>query len=607
MHSHAASLPPTSGINLSFTLLWLAAAVRYSLPRLGRRIEHVLVTDRAVLVFGAEAEAAAIDLADFHEGCRSIPVIPVIMVPGQRVVLQRPLPFAGAARPVRCTPLLLPLLLEYVAGFPAVPGFDPANWAKAAYRPVPGLIDAACRLYARHDVAALLLANSGRGDLARTQAAVGTALAEARAAGSKLVVFVTGAPGAGKTLCGLDLAFAPGSGAVFLTGNPALLHVLRAALVRDAAARGLAARAARQRVEACVQALHHVRDHHLANPGPPAERVWVIDEAQRCWTEAYARRKTQNRESPLLASEPAILLDAMARHDGFAAIVCLLGGGQEIHAGEGGLATWGGALAARPAWRAIAPNPALGAEDPRQLLPPIPRLRFDPALHLGAAVRAWRAPQVVRWVEAMLAGDAAAARALAQDIPVRVTRSLAHMRAALRSARLERPGRVGLVASSAARRLRAEGLGGLLWHQDEDAIASWFLETWPDVRSADALEVAGTEFGVQGLELDHVGVCWDADLVREHGAWVSRAFRATAWTVPRDPEALSNRLNAYRVLLTRARRSTIIWVPRGHAEDPTRAPDRYNAIAAFLDECGALPLVPAAGSVQSEMPEPMLL
>jgi len=581
--------------------------VQYALPRLGRRIEHVLVTDRAVLVFGAEAEAAAIDLADFHEGCRDVPVIPVVMVRGERVVLQRPLPFAGATRPVRCTPLLLPLLLQQVAAFPAVPGFDPARWADAAYRPVPGLIDAACRLYARHDVAALLLTNSGRGDLVRTQAAVRMALGAAQGAGAKVVVFVTGAPGAGKTLCGLDLAFAPGSGAVFLTGNPALLHVLRAALVRDAATRGLAARAARQRVEACVQALHHVRDHHQAMAAPPAERVWVIDEAQRCWTAPYAMRKTQNQAQPLLSSEPAILLDAMARHDGFAAIVCLLGGGQEIHAGEGGLAGWGEALIARPQWGVVAPAAAAQATDPRQRLGAGPGRRFDPDLHLGAAVRAWRAPGVVGWVGAMLAGNAADARAVAADLPVRVTRSLEQMRAVLRKGRSERGSRVGLVASSAARRLRAEGLGGLLWHQDEDAVANWFLETWPDIRSADALEVAGTEFGVQGLELDHVGVCWDGDLVRQRGTWVARAFRATAWTMPRDAEALSNRLNAYRVLLTRARRSTVIWVPRGDAADPTRAPDRYDAIAAFLAECGALPLEASTGSVEATLTEPVLL
>ena len=204
---------------------------------------------------------------------------------------------------------------------------------------------------------------------------------------------------------------------------------------------------------------------------------------------------------------------------------------------------------------------------------------------------AWRAPAMVAWIDAVLANDATSARRLAADgLPVRLTRSLSTMRAALRSEIAGHPHRrIGLVASSGAKRLRAEGLGGLLWHQDEDAIARWFLEPWPDIRSSDALEVAGTEFGVQGLELDHVGLCWDGDLVRTQDgtAWQARAFRGTGWTLPGDPETLSNRLNAYRVLLTRARQSTIFWVPPGDLTDTTRDPARYDAIAFYLQSCGA--------------------
>ncbi len=585
----------------------------FQLPRTGRRIDSILLTDRAVLVFGTEraaTEAAAVDLADFHEGCRGVPVLPVVMVQGERVVAQRPLPFAGAARPTACTRLQLPGLLAQVAAFPMAPGFDPARWDTAPYRPVPGLVAAACALYAGHDVGALLATTGGRGDLARTRAAVRAVLDAAAAAGHKVAVFVTGAPGAGKTLCGLDLAFAGDSPSVFLTGNPALVHVLQAALARDAGRRGLALRAARQRIAAVIQPLHRFRDDHLGRTTPPPERVLVIDEAQRCWTAAYAERKTRNRPHILADSEPALILDAMARHDGWCAVVCLLGGGQEIHAGEGGLAAWGAALAARPGWRATAPPAALEAADPRQRLPSLPRLSLDPSLHLGAPVRAWRAPRAVAWVDAVLGNDAAAARKLAGDaLPFRLTRSLAVLRAALRrELGAERPARVGLVASSGGRRLRAEGLGGLLWHQDEDAVARWFLDTWPDIRSADALEVAGTEFGVQGLELDHVGLCWDSDLVRAPDglAWQARGFRATAWTVPAAAEARSNRINAYRVLLTRARRSTIVWVPRGDSRDPTRDPARYDGVADWLSRCGMLdletmPPCPAA------LPEPAML
>ena len=146
-----------------------------------------------------------------------------------------------------------------------------------------------------------------------------------------------------------------------------------------------------------------------------------------------------------------------------------------------------------------------------------------------------------------------------------------------------RPGR----QFPARRRLRAEGLGSTLAHQDEDAVAQWFLHRWPDIRSADALETAATEFSIQGLELDHVGVCWDLDLVQRGGTWLARQFRGTAWTTLHRADAVSNRRNAYRVLLTRARRSTVIWVPHGEGRDPTRAPADYDATAAFLERCGA--------------------
>ena len=581
------------------------------LARLGRRIEAVLVTGAAVLVFApdrASAEAAAVDLADFHAGCQAVPVLPIALLQGVRVAAQRPLLLPGAAPAIACTRLQLPALLGWVAQRPSVPGFNPATWEQAVYRPIPALMAAAAQLYANHDDARLLLANAGHANLGRTRAAVLAALSRSRAAGQRAIVFVTGNPGAGKTLCGLDLAFAPDADAAFLTGNPALLHVLRAALVRDAAHRGLSARAARQRVEAVIQPLHAFRDHYIHDLAPPPDRLLVIDEAQRCWTKAYATRKTQNRAVKLTDSEPGHLLDIMARPEGWSAIVCLLGGGQEIHTGEGGLAAWGEALASRPAWRSVAPPGARTAADPRQRLPDLQNLALDEALHLGSPVRAFRAPELGAWVDAVLANDPAAARTIAASKPlVRLTRSLEALRTAVRG----RPGqRYGLLASAGARRLRAEGLGGTLPHQDEDAVAQWFLNAWPDIRSADALEVAATEFGAQGLELDHAGLCWDLDLARTPGndAWQPRAFRATAWTMQRSAEALSNKRNAYRVLLTRARQTTTVWIPRGDPRDATRNPAHYEAVAKFLRECGAAPLDEAATAQQdAPMPEPTLL
>ena len=173
-------------------------------------------------------------------------------------------------------------------------------------------------------------------------------------------------------------------------------------------------------------------------------------------------------------------------------------------------------------------------------------------------------------------------------LPFHLTRDLSATRTWLRtSARGLR--RAGLLASSGARRLRAEGLGAELPHMDASAVAHWFLDRYPDdVRASDALETVATEFSAQGLELDYVGLCWDGDLVREPGreAWRVRQFRGTRWQYPAGAEAIANQLNTYRVLLTRARYDTVIFVPRGDATDRTRDPAVLDAIALFLESCG---------------------
>jgi len=602
-----------------------ATVLDYRLLRLGRRVDAVVITPGAILVFRIAMEAnrfsaadrkaiedSALDLADFHAGCRRMPVLPILVVPnGDHPQRARPLPILGTASVVETTRLLLPgLLLEIAVGFPAVPGAAPPSaWRAAPYRPVPALVEAACLLYARHDVTALTLAQAGRGGLARTAAAVADAVGQARAEGLHLAVFVTGDPGAGKTLCGLDLAFA-GHGAAFLTGNPTLVHVLREALVRDAVRRGMGRRAAQQRTEGVIQALPRFRDHHVQEAGPPPERILIIDEAQRCWTASHAISKTRGRPVPLATSEPGHLLDIMARHQDWSVVVCLLGGGQEIHAGEGGIAEWGRALAERPNWHAVAPTDAKEAADLRQRLAAAPSIAWDDRLHLGEVVRSVNAPSAAAWVEAVLSDRPNRASEIAKTAggaPFRLTRSLDAMRAALRSRGRRQS---GLLASSQARRLRAEGLGSVLPHQDEDAVARWFLDRWPDIRSADALEVVATEFGVQGLELDQAGVCWDGDLVRTVGGaeWQARSLRGSAWIIARRMEAVSNRLNAYRVLLTRARFTTVIWVPRGDVRDPTRLPARYDAVAEYLLECGIIPLDDTPPPAEAAaMPEPLLL
>ncbi len=344
-------------------------------------------------------------------------------------------------------------------------------------------------------------------------------------------------------------------------------------------------------MQGVIQALPAFRDQLVGSTEIPAERVIIIDEAQRCWTAAQAVAKTRDRRVRLEHSEPAHLLDIMSRHPDFACIVCLIGHGQEIHDGEGGLAEWGAARRERPDWCIAAAPRTLDDPEPRNRLPARAGMVAEPRLHLTVPVRSLRHDATPAWVDAVLAGAEALARAIiARDgeVPFRLTRSLADLRAGLRAACRD-VHRCGLVGSAAARRLRAEGLGAELPHMDADAVTRWFLDRYPaDVRASDALEQVATQFSVQGLELDHVGVCWDGDLIRVPGraGWQVRSFRGTDWQIARDPQKIDYRVNTYRVLLTRARFGTILWVPAGDPADRTRDPAVLDAVADALRRCG---------------------
>ena len=566
----------------------------WRLPRLGRRIDAVVLMPGAIVACTLRqgrrhtsrdrdaAEDAALDLHDFHAGSRDHPVVPLLVTADAvRNTAARPLMLPGVTPVMEANMATLePTLRDIAASTRFGPALQPTEWRDAPYRPMPSLIEAAKMLYARHGVADIAAAHADAENLRATRTAIAAAIARAAADQHPAILFVTGIPGAGKTLCGLDTAFA--GQATFLTGNPSLVHVLREALARDS---GVSLRAARQRMEGVIQPLPAFRDAYAAS-GTPPERVVVIDEAQRCWSARHAIDKTAKRPAPLLASEPAVLLDIMVRRTDGPVILALIGTGQEIHDGEGGIAEWGEALRTRPEWRVHA-APAALAGSARHRLPDLPGLALEAAFHLHVPVRSLRSATAPAWVDAVLAGDAAGARQLAQGgVPFSVTRDIGVMRARLRRA-CRGTRRAGLLCSSGARRLRPEGLGATLPHDDPAATARWFLDRFPDVRASDALEVAASEFFCQGLELDAAGVCWDGDLLWDGAAWQAFAFRGTLWTRPRAALKLQNKLNAYRVLLTRARYETVIWVPTGDPGDPTRKPERLDAVADFLLRCGA--------------------
>jgi hypothetical protein len=576
--------------------------LEYPLLRLGRRLDAVLLTDRAIFVLEfktlnsdfspdgrIQVEDYAHDLRDFHSGSRDQIIVPILIAgSGHPSRPQWEFPWPGVTDVYEVLPdKLAPLLKDVLGKLPARP-FDIEGWEYAAFKPVPTIIEAARALYDRHGVAEIKEARADTINLSRTTAAISRAIREAQAQSQYVIVFVTGIPGAGKTLCGLDVVFSGDADATFLTGTLPMVYVLKAALAEDTAKRQTGSkRATDHKTKAKIESVvGFVRDN-IARAEPPHEHVIVFDEAQRAWDAEYGARKFDHTQS-----EAAIMLDVMRRHKDYAVIVALVGHGQEINTGEAGLEEWGNALLERPAWQIhAAPGVLQGHDRKKRLFDEAPaNLRIEAELHLDVPIRNIRSPKAAGWIDASLRNNRAEARDLAgDDLPIYLTRSLAELKVALRAkARGQR--RAGLVCSSGAKRLIAEGVWPGFDHQDDKAVANWFLKNWPaDVRASDALELPATEFACQGLEVDYVGLCWGGDLLWQ-GKWVARRFRGTDWQIVRKAKDIDYVVNKYRVLLTRARADTIIWVPEGDARDRTRKPGEFDEMATFLLACGVRPL-----------------
>ena len=599
--------------------------LEFDIPRLGRRVDAVLVTDTAVVPIEFKVGAKkfqqidyeqawdyGLDLKNFHAPSHAAPIFPILCATDAPKSDRRwrP-PHADGVRPPFRTNAdslgkAIALALAEAAGDSAH-AIDPAAWGTGSYSPTPTIIEAARSLYARHTVHDITRSDAGAVNLAVTSAAVERIIADTRERRRKAIIFVTGVPGAGKTLVGLNVATRHGSRddaahAVFLSGNGPLVSVLREALARDDLDRAKLTdpRArigtSRTSVKAFIQNVHHFRDATLRDPAAPADHVVVFDEAQRAW-DARQLASFMKRKKGLpgfTQTEPELLIGAMERHADWAVVVCLVGGGQEINTGEAGISAWlDGVRTEFPGWDVfISPHLtdseyAAGAA--------IARLAgsradaaiatFEPALHLATSMRSFRAENLSRFVKALLDGEGDLARELFTEFrdhyPIVLTRS---MREARRWIRRQRRGteRAGLVASSSAQRLKPHAIDIRV---NIDPV-HWFLSPPKDTRSSLYLEDAATEFQVQGLELDWTIVTWDADLRWRGGDWSYHNFRGAKWTDVKKPERRQYLKNAYRVLLTRARQGMVIFVPPGAKRDRTRSRVFYEGVSQYLTHLG---------------------
>ena len=595
-----------------------ALFLEFNIPRMGRRIDVVLLIGAVVFVVefkvgeNAFDRAAleqvwdyALDLKNFHKASHDPSIVPILIATGATesvpVSLRadadqvyHPIPVHASA--FRDT---LDLALQTVTG----DVIDEQVWSRASYHPTPTIVEAARALYAHHSVESIARFDAGTQNLRLTSRRVEELVDEAKKNGHKIICFVTGVPGAGKTLVGLNIAtrhrrVEEPTHAVFLSGNGPLVAVLREALVRDEVARckinGEKVRKGKvaESVKAFIQNVHHFRDDALIDSGPPVEHVVIFDEAQRAWnlkqTASFMHRK-KNRPNFGL-SEPEFLISCMERHKDWAVIICLVGGGQEINTGEAGIDAWLDAVNSKfSGWHMYisskltdseyAAGKTLDVLQGRQLT------HFDDGLHLAASMRSFRTEKVSAFVKALL--DCEKGRALnvfaelRNRYPIVVTRDLGTAKNWILSKARGRE-RFGLVASSKAQRLKPHAIDIRV---NIDPV-HWFLNDKDDTRSSYYLEDAATEFQVQGLELDWTCVTWDADMRFDGSGWSYHDFRGSSWC---NINSLDNRKylrNAYRVLLTRARQGMVIFVPRGTSNDPTRSPDYYDSTFNYLTEAG---------------------
>ena len=587
--------------------------LEFYIPRMGKRADALLIAGNIVFVIefkvGSETHASssllqvedyALDLRNFHEGSHKVPIIPVLVSTNAESHPISDLAFAEdlVAQPIATNESDLKSLIDNTCTAQVYSNLDIDEWMSKGYKPTPTIVEAAETLYRTHGVADISRSDASAKNLRETAESVSRVIDRARQHSKKSICFITGVPGSGKTLAGLNIATRRSEEhldehAVFLSGNGPLVDVLREALTRDKAKReGVSKKAAEREVRSFIQNIHHFRDEYVGNDTVPIEKVVVFDEAQRAWTrkEAASFMQRKRGQPNFDMSEPEFLISVMDRHPDWCTVICLVGGGQEINTGEAGISEWITALEVRfPSWEvSVSPRIALpeyGSEGQVQQFLASPRVRSDEHLHLAISMRSFRAEALSDFIGSAIDNCPEDAKTRYRSIraayPIFLTRDLGFARAWLRT-RARGTERFGMVASSGALRLRPDGIN-IKVKVDPTC---WFLNPDTDVRSSYYLEDVASEFDVQGLELDWVCVCWDGDFHYRNGAWICQDFKGTKWQSVHDESKRLYLKNAYRVILTRARQGMVIFIPHGNETDHTRPSSFYDGTFEYFRSCG---------------------
>ena len=592
----------------------------YSIPRMGKRIDVVYLIGPVIFVLEfkiGEKEFTsyatdqvcdyALDLKNFHESSHEQFIAPILIATKAKNVAPIVATTPQSDKllfPIKCNVELLGKVIADVLQFTEGDDIERIQWEQGRYCPTPTIIEAAMALYTGHSVNDISRSDASAINLSETTDAIAEVIRFSKEKSCKSICFVTGVPGAGKTLVGLNIATKhidknTALYSVFLSGNGPLVAILREALARDKVRHEKEHRRKMKKGEAMsdvklfIQNVHNFRDECLVDSRkPPIEHVALFDEAQRAWnlkmTSDFMRKKRQRPN--FNQSEPEFLISCLDRHTDWAVIVCLVGGGQEIHTGEAGISEWIESLnRSFPDWHIYISSRLTDSEyGAGKILDEIKshsNVVNKDELHLGVSMRSFRAEHVSLLVKQLLDLNANEARnaltKVEKKYPIVITRDLAKAKQWLKG-KARGSERYGIVVSSQAERLRPHAINV----KSPMNPIHWFLNGKEDVRSSYYLEDVATEFHVQGLELDWACVTWDADFRFTKKGWAHWSFRGDRWNHIRKEERKNYLKNAYRVLLTRARQGMVIVVPSGDSEDPTRNPRFYDATFEYLKEIG---------------------
>lgn len=640
----------------------------YDIPRLGKRVDVVLLFEG--IVFCVEFKVGesrilesdidqvldyALDLKNFHKFSEDRIIAPILVATNYRnssTNIQMSVYDDRVVNPlVSGKAGVSHLISEVLRCFPNETSVNP-NWIISPYAPTPTIIEAAKTLYENHSVENITRHEADKVSTDKTIEYILDVIQRSKLNQEKSICFVTGVPGAGKTLVGLDIAIkqtyqgqsepVKNEGAVYLSGNGPLVAVLTEALAQDnhkkCKAKGEKKKMtdSRREVAKSIQMIHRYRDNMLAKIKNPVEsgvleidptkavkmesagfgeveHVAIFDEAQRSWTHKrladYLKRggtygnKLKVPNFPL--SEAAFLIWSLDQREDWATIICLVGGGQEINTGEAGISEWIKALNEQfPHWNVyISPKltePEYAEGKVNELLKNNCNVTYSESLHLGVSLRSYRAEKLSAFVHALLSfGENASAlyNEIKDKYPIVLTRDMAKARKWLHD-KVRGTERTGVLVTKESARFKPLAIH-ILPSGDENAV-HWFLDDKSDVRSSNYLEDAATEIQVQGLELDYTCLLWDADMRYENGEWRFYRFNGqTKWVeqtggTESKQELMKYMLNAYRVLLTRARAGMVICVPEGNPnknvsgfwEDSTRLPEYYDGTYQYLKSLG---------------------